>query len=105
MKAERFRIPDVCVVLGGHPPGQIFTEPPFLCIEILSKDDRATDIQAKVEDYLDFGVPNVWIIDPRTRRGWMHTADGAGRASEDLLKTRDPEIAVPLAEMFAGLDD
>ncbi len=37
----RFRIPDVCVVLG-KPDRQIFRTPPFLCIEILSQDDRMT---------------------------------------------------------------
>jgi Uma2 family endonuclease len=37
--ATRFRIPDVCVVLDQEPDEQIFTAPPFICIEILSKDD------------------------------------------------------------------
>src|SRR5579872_1908850 len=34
VSAARFRIPDVCVVLG-EPDGQIFRQPPFICIEIL----------------------------------------------------------------------
>src|ERR1035438_8908962 len=37
----RFRIPDVCVILG-EPTGQILREPPFICIEILSPDDRVS---------------------------------------------------------------
>src|SRR6266446_6344575 len=39
VSATRFRIPDVCVVLGT-PTEQIFTKPPFLCVEILSPEDR-----------------------------------------------------------------
>src|SRR5437763_15388311 len=39
VKPGRFRIPDVCVVLG-RATEQIFTKPPFLCIEVLSPDDR-----------------------------------------------------------------
>src|ERR1700682_1260705 len=31
----RFRVPDVCVVVG-EPAEQIFRTPPFICIEILS---------------------------------------------------------------------
>src|SRR4051794_32344052 len=37
---ERVRIPDVSVVLGKLAAEQVFTSPPFLCIEILSPDDR-----------------------------------------------------------------
>src|ERR1035438_3525486 len=35
----RFRVPDVCVV-KGEPTEQIFRTPPFICIEILSPEDR-----------------------------------------------------------------
>ena len=35
----RFRIPDVTVVKTSQIQGEIFTSPPHLCIEILSKDD------------------------------------------------------------------
>jgi Uma2 family endonuclease len=40
VKPRRFRVPDVCVVVGAEPQEQILTQPPLLCIEILSKDDR-----------------------------------------------------------------
>ena len=39
VSAKRFRIPDVCVTLG-EPTEQIFTKPPFSCIEVLSREDR-----------------------------------------------------------------
>src|SRR5262245_12767765 len=32
----RFRVPDICAVIG-EAPEQIFRTPPFLCIEVLSK--------------------------------------------------------------------
>src|SRR5689334_10080658 len=51
VKPTRFRIPDVCVVLG-ETKEQIFRTPPFLCIEILSKDDRLNQMQIRVDDYL-----------------------------------------------------
>ena len=37
----RFRVPDVTVVKLSQEQGEIFTNPPHLCIEILSKDDEA----------------------------------------------------------------
>lgn len=52
---SRFRVPDICVVLGAEPQEQIFTTPPFLCVEILSPDDRMSRIQSKIDDFLSFG--------------------------------------------------
>jgi len=69
VKATRFRVPDVCVYVESEPDKQVFRTPPFLAIEILSKDDRASDLQEKLDDYRDFGIPFVWVIDPRTRCG------------------------------------
>src|SRR5260370_611219 len=53
--ARRFRVPDVCVVVGEKPKGPIFREPPFICIEVLSKDDTLESTQDRIDDYLRFG--------------------------------------------------
>src|SRR4051794_28491522 len=45
----RFRVPDVCVYHGSLPSDQVFRTPPFLVIEILSKDDRASEMQEKID--------------------------------------------------------
>jgi Uma2 family endonuclease len=50
-----FRVPDICVVLG-EPAEQIFKTPPFIGIEILSKDQHLSDMQDRVADYLNCGV-------------------------------------------------
>jgi len=94
----RFRVPDVCVVLGGRPKEQIFRTPPFICIEILSPDDRLSRVQVKLNDYLHFGVPYVFLLDPETRKAYRWTTAGMLQASE--LRTENPEIVVPLAELF-----
>ena len=97
VKSDRYRVPDVCVYLNAEPDEEIFTTPPFLVIEILSKDDRASDIQEKIDDYLAFGIPFVWVIDPRRKRGWVHTPQGSHEANDGVLRTHNTEIAMPLA--------
>jgi Uma2 family endonuclease len=93
----RFRVPDVCVV-KGEPTEQIFRTPPFICIEILSPEDRLSEMQQRVQDYLNFGVPYVWILDPATRKAYRSTP---GALTEiDELRTEDPEIIVPLQALF-----
>jgi Uma2 family endonuclease len=100
---SRFRVPDVCVVAGTKPTDQIFTAPPFIAIEILSKDDRISDMQERIDDYLGFGVRYVWVIDPRTHRAWAYTRDGSREAKGGILRTENPEIELPLPEIFQAL--
>lgn len=99
----RYRVPDICVTVGLKPVEQIFTRPPFLCIEVLSPEDRAAAIQEKIDDYLAFGVRYVWVINPRTRRAYIHTAEGSREAKDGILRAESPDIAVPLADIFAAL--
>jgi Uma2 family endonuclease len=93
----RFRIPDVCVVLG-QPKDQIFREPPFICIEILSPEDRISRVNERVSDYFKFGVPYVWILDPQTRKAWRCTPGAMIEVPE--LRTENPAMVVPLEELF-----
>jgi Uma2 family endonuclease len=96
----RFRIPDVTVVKLSQEQGEIFTNPPHLCIEILSKDDTMQYMQQKIDDYLNFGVPYVWIINPQNRKGYVVTPECMFEAKSGVLETKDPAISVPLAVMF-----
>jgi Uma2 family endonuclease len=96
----RFRIPDVTVVKASQFHSEIFTAPPHLCIEILSKDDTMEYMQEKIDDYLHFGVSYIWIINPRLRKGYIATKAGMVEAESGVLETSDPEIPVPLAELF-----
>jgi len=100
----RFRVPDVCIVYGSKPTEQIFTKPPLIAVEILSKDDRVSQMQERIDDYLRFGVRYVWVIDPRTRRAWVYTSEGAVEAKNGILRTENPAIELPLPEIFQALE-
>jgi Uma2 family endonuclease len=93
----RFRVPDVCVTTA-EPTGQILRTPPYICIEILSPKDRLSEMQRRVQDYLNFGVAYVWILDPATRKAYRSTPGALTEISE--LRTEDPEIVVPLQALF-----
>ena len=97
---ERFRVPDVTVLAGSHTGEQILTRAPFVCIEILSKDDRMSEMQERISDYLAFGVAHVWVIDPRTRRCFEYTSGGMRTITEGALTTSSPAITLPLSECF-----
>jgi Uma2 family endonuclease len=100
VKPTRFRIPDVCVLVGD-PGEEILTKPPFLCIEILSPEDRMSRIKERVNEYLAMGVPYVWVLDPTSKRTYVATQTEELREVEvTVLRTANPVLEVPLSEIF-----
>ena len=102
VKARRFRVPDVCLIAGGKPQTRVVSVPPFLVVEVLSPDDRMSEMQERIDDYLSFGVKYVWIVDPATHRGYVHTSEGSREAKDGLLRTADPSIEVALSGLFTS---
>src|SRR5437588_3263378 len=77
VKKMRFRIPDVTIMLGSKPAERIIRTPPLIAVEVLSPDDRAGDLEEKINDYLAFGVQHVWVINPDRQRAYSHTPNGS----------------------------
>jgi Uma2 family endonuclease len=90
VRRDRFRVLDVCVV-SESPDGtfgrRIVTQPPYLCVEILSPEDSAVETLEKVREYLGFGVKWVWVIDPVSRCGQVHSSDSVARAEDGIFAT------------------
>jgi Uma2 family endonuclease len=100
VRPSRFRVPDVCVT-AGEPDEEVLTKPPFICIEILSPEDRMSRVEARINDYLSMGVPYVWVLDPETKQAFTVTAaTGLQEVKSGVLKTEQPAIEVPLSEIF-----
>ncbi len=98
LRPGKYRIPDV-LVTRGKPDEQILTKPPLVCIEILSPEDRLSRVNARVQEYLDFGVPVVWVVDPADKTVWIYRKTGMEQAQESV-KLDGTEIEVPFSEIF-----
>jgi Uma2 family endonuclease len=46
--------------------------PPVLAIEVLSPNDKMKDINDAIEEYLDCGTKQVWIVDPYSETVRVH---------------------------------
>ncbi len=101
--ATRYRIADVCVVNVSDASDPIVHQPPLLCIEIISRDQKLADMHERVQDYLAMGVENIWIVDPKRREAWVGTRDGFKPPLEALFSIERTPIAI--ADIFAELDD
>ncbi len=94
------RIPDLCVFLTD-PKQRVPSTPPFLCIEILSSEDRMSRVEVRINDFLAMGVNTVGVLDPETRQAYTATAaEGLREVKTGTLRTASPVIEMSLAEVF-----
>ena len=98
--ATRYRVPDICVFLSD-PGERVPSTPPFLCIEILSPEDRMSRIEERINDFLSMGVRYVWVLDPQTRQAFIATPEaGLQEVRTGILRTDNPVLEAPLNTLF-----
>ena len=99
---SRVRVPDLCITLED-PRSPIFEGPPFVCIEIVSARDAAGDLLEKLEEYAAMGARHVWVVDPPRRKAYAYREGALEEVAGGQFETREPQILLPLAEVFYGL--
>ncbi len=85
------RIPE-----GGIPEG-FWNIAPDLAIEVVSPNDTAGEVRAKVREYLAAGSAAVWVIYPSTREVIAHTPDG-------LAHTYGPGSTLEMPDLLPGFN-
>ena len=78
---------------------------PLLAVEVLSPYDKVKDIDDAIEEYLDCGVAEVWIVDPYDETLTLYRKD-----QEPVFYTKSdtftgdpavlPGLTFPIAELF-----
>ena len=97
---NRFRVPDVTVLTANQPREPIITVPPLILIEVLSKDDTLRSMRERVDDYLNFQVQHVWILDPALKRAYICTRTAFQEPEDGQLAVPSTPIRLPLDELF-----
>ena len=70
VSAENYRVPDVCLRPLANADVRFVTAVPAAVIEVLSPEDSISDYRARIADYRQKGIPGIWVVDPKTRKGW-----------------------------------
>ena len=91
-------------VRAGDEIVRYVTQAPLIAIEILSPEDRLSDFHAKAAEYREFGVQNIWVIDPERRIAYTYNGSALEEVKTGELIVTDTPIRVALSEMFAELD-
>ena len=107
---DTVRAPDAAFTRADRvPPTPVrgfFPEAPDLAVEVLSPGDRASDVAAKVQDWLAAGCRMVWVIDPENTTVTVY----GGRDQIVILDPSDmltggdvlPGFGVLVEKIFAG---
>lgn len=104
MRPRRYVVPDLTVLRMGTPREPILTRPPLITIEIMSPKDKLKNAERKSVEYLDFGVENVWVINPKLRIAYRGTRAGLEPVPSGELTVAGTPILVRISELFEKLD-
>ena len=88
------------MVTLGKPDEDILSRPPLVCVEILSPEDRMSRVNLRIKEFLDFGVPAVWLIDPKARRPWIYRPNSSIEEATGSVTLDGTSIEVPFSEIF-----
>jgi Uma2 family endonuclease len=105
VSAERFRVPDICVMSANAPREQVVRFPPLLCIEILSPEDTLSRMMERVHDFLKMGVRQVWIFDPRLRTAMVCEGSALVEHTAGEIALPGTQVKVELGDVFRVLDE
>jgi Uma2 family endonuclease len=112
-RPNHVRKPDLAYVRRGRlPAGQPeegwMSVVPDLVVEVVSPRDEVEDLEQKLDEYRQVGIPLIWVIYPNTRRAHVlgasrprvELAPNAVLDGEDVL----PGFTCSLTELFASAE-
>ncbi len=106
---KKVRIPDVSFTRKARMPADGPARghakvAPDLVVEVLSPNDLAVELIARMEDFHAAGVPLLWVVDPATRTVRVERGDGTSQCLRpgDTLDGGDvlPGFQAPVAAFF-----
>jgi Uma2 family endonuclease len=106
---DTVRAPDIAFIrqerIPSPDPRGFWAGPPDLAVEVLSPDDRASEVREKIEEYLQHGVPLALVVDADLKTVTIYRRSKSSttlRAAEDLLDLGEvvPGFRCALREIF-----
>ncbi|HSU67593.1 MAG TPA: Uma2 family endonuclease [Tepidisphaeraceae bacterium] len=80
---------------------------PDLAVEVLSPSNTGLEVEAKLDEYLDAGVPLVWIVNPDRRTIRVYRSDGTTHLfrGQDVIENEPllPEFRMLTADVFPAV--
>ncbi len=93
--------PDVSLTHPEQPGSRYYEGSPLLAFEIVSENDKASQLHQKVAVFLANGAAEVWLIYPDAHCAWVYR-QGTGAATQETSIHTDLLLGVeiPLADIL-----
>jgi Uma2 family endonuclease len=80
-RPNQVRKPDVSFIRLGRLPNEELPDghcriTPDLVAEVISPNDFYSDVMRRIFDFMEAGVPLIWVIDPDSRSAIVYRSDG-----------------------------
>ena len=98
VESRRFRVVDLAIYRDSRPEGRYATTPAYVAIEIVSPDDRHSELTERLDDYRRWGVPHIWLVDPQLKRVYEYTE--AGLHQFPALRLPEFDFEISAQELF-----
>ena len=95
---SRVRIADLALYIDDEPNQTAPSNPPQVVAEILSPDDRMSEVLDKLDEYERWGVQQIWLIDPHRRQ--FSTFHGGRLYPADALAISELGVTVAQEDLF-----
>jgi Uma2 family endonuclease len=109
LRSGKYREPDLVFVAAAHLDrmGELYVSAPDLVAEVISPDDPQRDRVTKMQEYAQAGIPEYWLLDPRTAtlevyalRHDEYTLARRLRAGDELTSDQLPGFTLAVADVF-----
>lgn len=106
---DQVRAPDVSFLAWDSAPegddlDRFVQGPPTLAVEVVSPNDRANDIRERVQDYIEAGTQQVWVLWPQRSSASVYSlaADTRELGPDAVLDGGDvlPGLTVRVGDLF-----
>ncbi len=94
----RIRIPDVALFHSEKPVELVPSDAPLVVVEIVSREDRHTEIIQKFEEYRAWGVTHIWLADPWQRQ--LSVYGDNGLTTVGSLQISDLGLEITASDLF-----
>jgi Uma2 family endonuclease len=93
--------PDVSLAHPQQTSGRYYEGAPMLAFEVVSENDRASDLNAKVRKYLAHGAHEVWVIYPKERNAQVfHQSGKVALEDQKIHSDLLPGIEIPFQQFL-----
>jgi Uma2 family endonuclease len=98
LSPDVYRLPDVILTRSFE---RVPHTPPIMVTEVLSPDDAYVDVVEKAEEYAAWGVRNIWLVDPWSKRLQVWT--GGMFSTVEKFELREFDWSCTLDDLMEGI--